>query len=499
MVKGYLCSVLFMMAPAVVAETNEAVRLLSLAECVKTALEHNFDVKIERQNVEIARHQLGRAFGEFDPRLRMEATHLHDRTPGGLDEENRRFVATRTDQDHISAGIDGLLPTGLQYDLTTGLTDSSGVAPNSYGLDEPFDNTRGAAGVELRQPLLKNLWIDQPRLTIKINRQQLRISELGLRGQLMTVVGSVEAAFYDLLLARESVKVQLEALALAERLVAANRERIRQGVMATLDEKQAEAQASAQRSLLLSAQRAVGLQENVMKALLSDHLAEWQDVSIQPVGDLGAAAPRVQRNESWERGVSMRPDLLQAREEVARRGSIVKFTRNQLFPQLNAVGSYGHSASDAEFSGAFAQVQRGSSPFYSYGLEMIVPLSRKYDRENHQISRREQEKSELLLRQLEQDVLLQIDDAVKVVEVNYERVGTTRQAREFAEIAQQAEQTKLENGRSTSFIVLQLQRDLTTARSEEIRALAEYNKALSQLALREGSMLVRHNIELQLN
>jgi outer membrane protein len=94
---------------------------------------------------------------------------------------------------------------------------------------------------------------------------------------------------------------------------------------------------------------------------------------------------------------------------------------------------------------------------------------------------------------------LQIDDAVKVVEVNYERVGTTKQAREFAEIALQAEQTKMENGRSTSFIVLQLQRDLTTSRSEEIRALAEYNKALSQLALREGTMLARHKIELQLN
>ena len=500
MVKGYLCSVLLMMAPTVVAETNEAVRLLSLAECVKTALEHNFDVKIERQNVEIARHQLGRAFGEFDPRLRMEATRGNTLTPAGFDEENRRFLATETDQDQIFGGIDGLLPTGLQYDLTTRLTDSSGLAPpDTNGMRQPFDNTRGGAGIELRQPLLKNFWIDEARVTIQVNRKQLRISELALRTQLMTVIGQVEAAFYDLLLARESVKVQLEALALAERLVAANRERIRQGVMAALDEKQAEAQASAQRSLLLSAQRAVGLQENVLKSLLSDHFADWQDISLQPMGELGAPAPQVQRNESWERGLSMRPDLLQAREEVARRGVISKFTRNQLFPQLDAVGSYGHSASDAEFRGAFEQIRHGSSPFHSYGLEMTVPLTRKYERESHQISRREREKAELQLRQLEQDVLLQIDDAVKVVEVNYERVGTTKQAREFAEIALQAEQTKLENGRSTSFIVLQLQRDLTTSRSEEIRALAEYNKALSQLALREGTMLARHKIELQLN
>ena len=92
---------------------------------------------------------------------------------------------------------------------------------------------------------------------------------------------------------------------------------------------------------------------------------------------------------------------------------------------------------------------------------------------------------------------MQIDDAVKVVETNFERVGTTRQAREFAVVALQAEQTKMDNGKSTSFVVLQLQRDLTSARSEEIRALAEYNRALAQLALREGSVLERHKLEVE--
>jgi hypothetical protein len=41
-----------------------------------------------------------------------------------------------------------------------------------------------------------------------------------------------------------------------------------------------------------------------------------------------------------------------------------------------------------------------------------------------------------------------------------------------------------------------LQRDLTTARSAEISALSEYNKALSALARREGSTLRRRGINL---
>jgi outer membrane protein len=60
-----------------------------------------------------------------------------------------------------------------------------------------------------------------------------------------------------------------------------------------------------------------------------------------------------------------------------------------------------------------------------------------------------------------------------------------------------AEQKKLENGKSTSFFVLQFQRDLTVRRSEEIRALADYNNALAQLAWREGTTLERHHIQVK--
>lgn len=86
---------------------------------------------------------------------------------------------------------------------------------------------------------------------------------------------------------------------------------------------------------------------------------------------------------------------------------------------------------------------------------------------------------------------------MNLARTNFERVDTTRQARVFAESALEAEQSKLENGRSTSFFVLQLQRDLTAARSAEIQALADYNKALAQLALREGTVFELDNIDVE--
>jgi len=98
------------------------------------------------------------------------------------------------------------------------------------------------------------------------------------------------------------------------------------------------------------------------------------------------------------------------------------------------------------------------------------------------------------LKKLEQDIMIQIDDAVKLAQTSFERVDATKQARLYAEAALEAEQKKLENGKSTSFVVLQLQRDLTTARSQEIRALADYNQALAGLALNEGSVFERNHL-----
>jgi outer membrane protein TolC len=93
--------------------------------------------------------------------------------------------------------------------------------------------------------------------------------------------------------------------------------------------------------------------------------------------------------------------------------------------------------------------------------------------------------------------MVRIDDDIKLAQVGYQRVDATRQARLYAEAALDAEQKKLQSGKSTSFVVLQLQRDLTAARSEEIRALADYNIALSRLARDEGATLDQRGIAVE--
>jgi outer membrane protein TolC len=93
--------------------------------------------------------------------------------------------------------------------------------------------------------------------------------------------------------------------------------------------------------------------------------------------------------------------------------------------------------------------------------------------------------------------MVEIDNAVKQAQSAYQSTEATRQARIYAEAALDAEQKKYAVGKSTTFIVLQLQNNLTAARSQEIRKLADYNEALSNLAAQEGSTLERNRIDIQ--
>jgi outer membrane protein TolC len=313
----------------------------------------------------------------------------------------------------------------------------------------------------------------------------------------MLTITAVEQAYYNLIFARENVKVQETALQLADRLLWENRKRVEVGQLAPLDEKQAESQVAASRADLLATQRALDVQENILKSLITDNYTAWHALRLVPAENLVAVPGIVNLQESWDRAMRQRPDLLQARLDLQRNEINLRLDRNQRLPQLDLVGQYGYSGTGQEFHGAFGQIRDRENPFWYYGATLSYPLGNRAARGNYRASKAFREQSELLLKQREQGILIEVDDAVKLVQTNFERVEATRQARLFAEAALEAEQKKLESGKSTSFFVLQFQRDLTTARFQEIRALAEYNNALAQLALREGTTLDRHQINLQ--
>jgi len=277
-----------------------------------------------------------------------------------------------------------------------------------------FENVSGSIGfLQLRQPVLRNFWIDNNRLQIYLDRSDLKISELDLRAQVITTVTDVETAYYNLLFAQESVKVQEKALELANRLVTENKKRVEVGALAPLDEKQAESQAAASKADLLAAMGTEDTQERVLKSLLSDDYSKWKDVSIQPTAAMIALPETFNLHESWERGLRSRPDLLQQQVTLEKQGYVVRYQRNQLFPQLDLVGDYGYSASSPTLTGSLDQFRAQDNPFWSAGAQISIPLGNRSARNNYKSAKATKQLVTLQLKQLEQKVLIQIENAIR--------------------------------------------------------------------------------------
>jgi outer membrane protein len=496
---GIILAALTLTANAQQRITN---RQLSLEECTRIALEHNLGIQVARLDPQLAQFALSASYANYDPTLSLGARHDYSATAGGRNDQQELYVGSESDSDNFNADLSGLLPWGLTYGLGTTMRDTHGTQFTEplIGTNVTFENSTANVGVfTMRQPLLKNFWIDNTRLQIFLSKKNLKISEYNLRGQVINSVTLVEEAYYNLIFQDENVKVQKKALELAERLVAENRRRVEVGALAPLDEKQAESQAAASRADMLDAQANRETAERVLKSLLSDDYNEWMDVHIEPTEALLAIPQTLNLQESWRKGMEQRPDLLVARITIEKQIKQVSYARNQLYPQLDLEGRYGYTGGNVnELSGALGQITSRDNPYYAYGVAVTLPLANTGARAGYKASKVTKEQLQLSLRAAEQDALILIENAMANARISYERVGVTHQATQYADEALKAEQTKLEKGKSTSFVVLQLQSNLTAARSAEIRALADYNIALARLALNEGSTLERRQIDLEM-
>jgi outer membrane protein TolC len=83
-----------------------------LQEAIDSAVQHNFDVQIQRYLPELARFNLQAASGGYDPTLFASGRHSYNLSPGGIDPQNRPFVGAETESDSFNAGLTGLLPGG---------------------------------------------------------------------------------------------------------------------------------------------------------------------------------------------------------------------------------------------------------------------------------------------------------------------------------------------------------------------------------------------------
>ncbi len=469
----------------------EKPRPISMMEALQLALKNNLDIRISQTTPLLDQYGLNGLYGAYEPGYSFSSGYSFNSTFGGIDSQGRFFAANTSEAEIYSSGFAGVLPTGLSYNLGGTLYKQTinSTHPPIYS---------SSPGLTLRQPILKNFWIDGTRWQISLGKKSLKIDQLALRWQIMTVVNNVKAAYYNLIFARENVQVKIQAWELAKRLFDEDKKKVELGALAPLEEKQAESQVATSQANWLTAEQALAGVENNLRSLISDNYEEWANIAPIPTEPLLALPEPLDLQASLRRGIERRPDLAQAKLNVEKQNITLKYTRNQLFPELDLTGSYGHNATTIGLEQNMDTLGRGTFPYYSYGLTMTIPLGNRAARNNHKAAKESLNQLMLQLKKTERTIVVAIDNDVKLAADNFQRIKYTSAARVYAESALEGEQKKFDLGKSTSLDVLQSQNTLTSARSDEIRSLADYNISLEQLAYDEGSILERSHIDVNL-
>jgi outer membrane protein TolC len=116
-------------------------------------------------------------------------------------------------------------------------------------------------------------------------------------------------------------------------------------------------------------------------------------------------------------------------------------------------------------------------PTWTVGVSVAYPLGTSTQQTNLARARLQYAQAQKQLKSLALQVAIQVRDAARTVQTNQKRVETAGAARALAEKRLDAEQKKFAAGIETPFFVFQAQRDLATARTNEVLAVSDYNKS----------------------
>jgi HAE1 family hydrophobic/amphiphilic exporter-1 len=491
---------------------------LSLNETIRLALQNNNDIEVARDDVRIAEQRLRALYGVYDPVFTVTPTFDERIIPvtsifagGGT---SGQFKSTNF---IVSPAISKFFETGGgSYQLQFNNVRTSTTATNSTL--NPFFSSD--LTLLYTQPLLRNRSIDLNRRSIRIQKKVLAQSDSDFRQRTIAIISQAQAAYWNLVFALRNQQNQLDSLNLARQNLRNIEVEIAAGAKAPLDRAQVMTDIATREASLFSATQQVSVAENSLKqlALKDPASSEWSAQITPTDSPLFDPAP-VDLKAALEEAHKNRPELARLNLQKDINTIDLQYYRNQTKPEINLTGSLattGLAGSPAlppctptsvvacvpaNYIGGYGQDLRNMFNFntreITVGVAISIPLRNRTAKANLAAAKIEKEQLEATYRSQDQAVEMDVRNAAQAVDTAQKRVVASRVARESAEQQLAGEQKLYDVGRSTTFLLLQRQNELTTARTNELQAQTDYNKALADLQRATASTLRVNNVVVQ--
>lgn len=482
----------FAVAPALAQPFTERAAL-------ERALEANFALQVEALAPEIASAQVRVEEAAFLPSVFAEANYEdNEKSQNSIDFaalQQRLFTEKNT---VLRGGLGGRLPWGTSYELSMQLSELDNSV-NRAGLPNALFSPEYVAftGIKLRQPLLKGFGRGANLSALRVARSQLVITDRTRQVAVNNKCVEVLNAFYDLAYAESNVTVKSAALDVARRFLRETERRRELGLLGPVDVAEARVRVSEADEELLRAQDFHRERQLEMVRLLA--LEPGPDgITPQPTvsADLLAAPPALQVTDFYPAALDLRPDYLLAGERIEQEKTRRTAARSERLPQLDVHFSYGLHGLHSSYDDALDTALKGREPQWGAGVSVTIPLSPREGRAKLAAARLRVRQAELQQTELKRRIALEVENAVRRLEVLGQRLETARSSVAFAAEGLKLEEARLEQGQTSAFSVAELQRRLADAQTRELAARVDLTKAVTELWSVSGRLFEKHGIAL---
>jgi outer membrane protein len=378
--------------------------------------------------------------------------------------------------------------------------------------------TSGDLDLQITQNLLQGFGRAVNGRNIRVQRNNVKVSNLQFQQQVITTVSAVLNLYWDLVSFDEDVRARRQEVATAQQLLEDNKRQVQLGSLAEIEVTRAEAQLYSSQQDLVVSQTNLRQQEIILKNALCRNgisSAGLENVHVVPLDKIQIPASDELRPlpELVTQALANRPEMLEARLNIDSNElnlvgiknslkptlqAFAELTNNGLSGELNALaaGSPGAEYLAGGYGNLLAQIFRRNFPNYSAGLSLNIPLRNRAAQSDYATSLLELRQNQLNLRKNTNQVTVDVQNAVIGLQQARVRYDAASKARELQEQTLAGDQRRNALGAATVFQVIQDQRDLASSQSTEVQAMANYTHARISLDQALGKTLEVNHISL---
>ena len=500
-------------------------RTMMLRDAILLALENNRDIEVSRKTVTMAEFDLKAARGFYQSRLTGQTYYERSRVPNVSIFSNNPETTTGTIVGNASVQF---------YNRSQGTVFTGGFNNTRLTTDNPISilspQYNSSLSFSVLQPLFRGRRFDLQRRNIEIAKRNIELTDTQFRQRAIETVAAVQRAYWDLTFALRNLQVQRDGVRDATQQLGHNRRLVDEGQLAPIDIVAAETQVANFEQAVYEALNLVGQAENVLKSLVAPNRNDgiWNE-TITPVEPVDMAIPNPTLTEAIELAIENRPELEINKAQKNINALDQRLFRDQRKPQIDLVASYNAAgiggrenpnfsspfcannpnptqcqaallqpvlANLGSPSSAFTDIFANKYPVLRVGVNFNLPLfGDKTAAAQIGRSRVEAERLETQREQIEQAIQVDVRNALQAIRTRQAQLRTAAIARENSQKQYESEQRKLDEGQSDVYRVLERQTALSIARSNELRARTELNKAITDLQRATGNTLKANDIE----